>query len=516
MRRSAILVVALAAATLAAASASASAPAGWAEAVDARRDLGAAQTALALGETERSRALVARAEATLTAIAPTLPTPLRRDLLAALAQARAAAEGDARALADARATAWTTLLRAGLTGAVADAGRGDAAAARQWLLVREFRAPTRFTRAGTDATLAVSSLARGKARPQAAARSIRNDLLDTYEAKLRAALDDAVGASRRGFSARLAEEASLARGYAAIVGPSYRSQRGDAAAAELGRALDRLERAAALGATAPVETAVDDVERLLEGFRAAPLDPAEQARRAGQLDRFLRLVPIEYDRGVEGTRVTLAFEIQEAISFRDAVAAALADISPELLARDPAATRELTAIVAALGVTLDAAGAGRAAPAETVSERTDRALELIDGLFPTPGRRPPPAPTSTLSPPRSTGSQPPQRWGTGAAPSRRGWRRTGSSSSGPSSGCAESRPRCSAGSRVCSGTATAARRGSCSSSSARTQARSSRSPSPRSRPSSSRRRSASARAVRPRAVSRTAPSSSSAKGSRRS
>ena len=173
MRRSAILVVALAAATLAAAPASASAPEGWAEAVDARRDLGAAQTALALGETERSRELVARADTTLTAIAPSLPAPLRRELLAALAQARTAAGGDARALADARATAWTTLLRAGLTGAVADARNGDAAAARQWLLVREFRAPTRFTRAGTDATLAVAALARGKARPQAAARSIR-------------------------------------------------------------------------------------------------------------------------------------------------------------------------------------------------------------------------------------------------------------------------------------------------------------------------------------------------------
>ncbi len=191
-----------------------------------------------------------------------------------------------------------------------------------------------------------------------------------------------MGASRRGFSARLAEEAALARGYAAIVGPSYRSQRGDAAAAQLERALDRLEQAAAAGTTAPVQAAVDDVDRLLEGFRAAPLPPAEQARRAGQLDRFLRLVPIEYDRGVEGTRVTLAFEIQEAISFRNAVAVALADISPELLARDAAATRELTTIVDDLGRTLDAAGAGRATPAETVRARTDRALELVDDLYP--------------------------------------------------------------------------------------------------------------------------------------
>ena len=382
MLRPALLAAAFVVAALAASPAGATAPAGWAGAVDARRDLGAAQTALALGDAERSRDLVTRADVTLTAIAPLLPAAPRRDLLAALARARAAAGADAPELARARAGVWTTLLRAGLAGAVADARRGDAAAARQWLLVREFRAPTRFTRAGTDATLAVTALARGKAQPRAAARTIRADLLDTYEAKLRTALDDAAAASRRGFAARLAEEAALARGYATIVAASYGAQRGDAALGRLEHALDRLEAAAARSPSAPVEAAVADIERLLEGFRATPLAPAEQARRAGQLDRFLRLVPIEYDRGVEGTRVTLAFEIQEAISFRNAVAAALADISPELLARDPAATRELTAIVTGLGRTLDAAGAGRAAPAESVRARADRALELVDGLYP--------------------------------------------------------------------------------------------------------------------------------------
>ena len=382
MPRAALLVTAFAAGAVAVSSASANAPAGWAGAVDARRDLGAAQTALVLGDAERSRALVVRADSTLTAIAPQLPAPLRRDLLAALTRARAAAGGDARDLARARSAAWTTLLHAGLIGAVADARHGHAAAARQWLLVRDFRAPTRFTRAGTDATLAVSALAQGTTQPAAAARAIRTDLLDTYEAKLRAALDGAGAASRRGFAVRLAEEVALAHGYATIVEVSYRSQRGDAAVAQLESALERLETTAAGGSPAAFAAAADDVVRLLEGFRAAPLAAAEQARRAAQLDRFLRLVPIEYDRGVEGTRVTLAFEIQEAISFRNAVAAALADISPELLARDPAATRELTTSIAALGRTLDAAVAGRAESAEAVRGRTDRALELIDDLYP--------------------------------------------------------------------------------------------------------------------------------------
>ena len=375
-------MAALVAAMLAASPAGAAAPAGWAAAADARRDLGAAQTALALGEPARARELTANADTTLTAIAQLLPSPLRQDLLAAVEQARAAAGGDADGLARAGAAAWTTTLRAGVAGAVADARVGDADAARQWLLVREYRAPTRFTRAGTDATVAVSALAAGTTQPQAAARAIRADLLDTYEAKLRTSLENAVAASRRGFPARLAYEAALARGYAAIVLPSYRSQRGEAAAAQLERGLARLEQAAAGGTVASVQAAIAGVESRLEGFRAAPLQPAEQARRAGQLDRFLRLVPIEYDRGVEGTRVTLAFEIQEAISFRNGVAAALADIAPELLARDAAATRELTGIVDELGRTLAAAGAGRAAPAESVRASTDRALEIVGGLYP--------------------------------------------------------------------------------------------------------------------------------------
>jgi high-affinity iron transporter len=339
---------------------------GWSAALDARRDLGLAQAALMLGDRERALALVERAGRSLPAT--------EEDATGTLT--RAAMRGDDVAFASARARLWTALLDAGLLEAVADARRGNAAAARRWLLVREFRAPTRFTRAGTDATVALAALARGEVTPEAAARAVRADLLDTYEARLHATLQSARAASRRGFDVRLAEEVALARGYARILADSYRSQRGVTA-------YDRLEKALARLDGADVERAVRAVERQLEGFRAVPLSPAEQARRAGQLDRFLRLVPIEYDRGVEGSRVTLSFEIQEAISFRDEAAAALADIAPTLLRRDAKATRELTELLASLGDELDAAGGGRAvAPAERISRQTDRSLDLIDALYP--------------------------------------------------------------------------------------------------------------------------------------
>ena len=64
----------------------------------------------------------------------------------------------------------------------------------------------------------------------------------------------------------------------------------------------------------------------LLAFRAAPLAPAEQARRAGQLTRFFGLVPIEYGRGVAGGAVTVPIEIQEAITFRDGAATAFGDL----------------------------------------------------------------------------------------------------------------------------------------------------------------------------------------------
>ena len=360
MRRSAILVAALAAATLAAAPASASAPERWADAVGAQRDLGAAQTALALGETERSRALVARADTTLSAIAPLLPAPLRRELRAALAQARTAAGGDARALARARATAWTTpapcrpdrsrgrrrrtvtrpRLASGCSCASSAPPRASPAPGPT---PRSPSAPSRAARHGRKwrrgrfATICSTPTRPNCASPsptpsgppgaasRRGSRKRRHSRTDTRRSSSRATGASAAGRRQR-------TRARARRGWSGRRGSARRG---------VGRRLQSTTSSACSKASAPRRS-----------------HPAEQARRAGQLDRFLRLVPIEYDRGVEGTRVTLAFEIQEAISFRDAVAAALADISPELLARDPAATRELTAIVAALGVDPRRGGGG--------------------------------------------------------------------------------------------------------------------------------------------------------------
>ena len=107
----------------------------------------------------------------------------------------------------------------------------------------------------------------------------------------------------------------------------YRARHGAEAAKALTRSFERI--ADGVGSRKRPECEpLARVERALAGFRAAPLSDEELVRRAGQLERFLRLVPIEYGRGVKDGRVTLEFEIQEAVTFRDGAAAAFHDLQP--------------------------------------------------------------------------------------------------------------------------------------------------------------------------------------------
>ncbi len=109
------------------------------------------------------------------------------------------------------------------------AGRGDAATARRWLLLREYRTATRFTRPGAHATLALDQLARRKLSPTAARQAVAKDLLDAYQARLRELLSEARRGIKENLPARRAEAAAQAAGYFAILAPRYAEDRGAAA-----------------------------------------------------------------------------------------------------------------------------------------------------------------------------------------------------------------------------------------------------------------------------------------------
>ena len=334
MRRLRPIIAALVAtaATLAFADDAFSATEPWKAASDARSGLRAAGIEVLTGDERAAAAEVREARA---AYVDGLEEPHRRSRrqgrprrAAALDDAeQAARDGDVRALAAARgAFARCGPARLGRGDAVGHR-RGEAAVARRWLLLRDFRTATRFTRPGADATLAIERLGEGKIAPKAAHAAVVKDLLDGYQARMRELLDDANAAAERGFATRQAEAAAQAAGYWRILRERYVQDRGEAAAERMTTAVDALAIAAAERDQAHVEGALRRRHARARQLHRRAVHAPEAARRAQQLLRFLALVPVEYDRGVSGTKVTLDFEIQEAVAFRTGAAAAFTDLA---------------------------------------------------------------------------------------------------------------------------------------------------------------------------------------------
>ena len=309
-----------------------------------------AQIALASEPNEAQKALDAAHAAYLGDLAATLqvaaPAVNERILSGLAAAQQALTHKDAPAFAAARAQIWTAILAGSYTIVTNAIQQGDGRTAQSWLSLREFRTATRFARPGVDATLAVERLVAQTSTPADVLLTVRADLLDTYQARLNEILADLVAANDKQYAMRRAEHAALAEGYFAILAPAFAEQRGAEAAKKAEQAFAQL-RANALHnpVSAPALAAV---QTNLHNFRAAPLSTAEQTRRAGQLLRYLSLVPVEYGRGVVDGHVNRSLEIQEAITFRDGAAAAFADLQNLLDTRDPQRTLTIEKSLATL------------------------------------------------------------------------------------------------------------------------------------------------------------------------
>jgi high-affinity iron transporter len=305
---------------------------------------------------------------------------VRSALRAAAAGARAR---DEIALAAARGRLRAALLRGSYAVTTAAVGRGDSSTAARWLLLREFRKATRFTRPGVDATNAVRQLRRGRLSPKRAALAVKKDLLDAYQSRLLDEIEEAAAATGKGFRSRRAEAAAIAAGYFEILAGEYERQRGVAALDRARTAFERLERAGTDGGGAAFARALDSARGALDGFTTAPFTPAEQARRAQQLVRFLDLVPIEYDHGTDDGKVTIPFEIQEAIAFRDGTEAAFGDLETALVGRSRRKAAAVERAIERLERYVEDAGSGRRiASQDQVEAAHERAAGLLDELFP--------------------------------------------------------------------------------------------------------------------------------------
>lgn len=344
-----------------------------------------AQMALS-GDAAAARADVARAQAlyagtfaeTIAAASPRADARVRESLASA---AGAIETGNAILLADARAQVWTALLQGGYVVVENAITTNDSATAQTWLPLREFRRATRFSRAGADATRAVQDLTQNKITGGDALAAVRADVLDTYQARLKLALDETLSAEGKNYSSRRAENASLAAGYFEILAPAYKEQRGAELFAAAEKQFQTLRETARQNTS--VAAALSAIAPSLSSFRAAPLSPAEQARRAGQFHRFLGLVALEYGRGVTAGIVTLDFEIQEATTFRDGAEAAFSDLQSLLEQRDSAKAARIAALLNELQVTLEhAATRQQVATPESVQQTTDEVARLAGEISP--------------------------------------------------------------------------------------------------------------------------------------
>ncbi|MBJ7472157.1 MAG: FTR1 family protein, partial [Solirubrobacteraceae bacterium] len=365
--------------------ASAAEPRPWHDAEQVRAGLFEAQSALTLDDVAGAAAQARRARAlALSAFGQVATGEAGQTLRAGLSDAvDAAGAGDAEELAEARGTVQAALLQISARVTLAAVERGDAAAAKRWLLLRDFRTATRYSRPGVDATAAVRRLGAGEIQPSDATLLVTKDLLDGYQSRMRELADDAVASTRREFTAAAAEPAAQAAGYFEILAPRYTEDRGAQATERIRDDLQDFVDAATSGDAAAVAAGRKQLETDLEGFTAAPFTPQEQARRANQLTRFVALVPIEWQSGTSGTKVTAAFEIQEARAFMDGGLAAFADLYDPMRKQNAQATAAAKAGMARLDEIITSAREGGAVTEyDDVKALTDRTIEQINAAFP--------------------------------------------------------------------------------------------------------------------------------------
>jgi high-affinity iron transporter len=287
----------------------------------------------------------------------------------------------AAAFALARAQVWTTILDGSYVIVEQAVQNDQAEIAQAWLPVREYRTATRFSRPNADATLAIQNLAAETISAEDALQFLRADLFDTYQARLNEALHDLESADQNNFSVRRAELAGLASGYFQILAPAYEAQRGAASLDKVQRIFLKLQADSV--SEASIQPMLESLHTALEGFRAAPLSPAEQSRRAGQLLRYLSLVPVEYERGVSDGRVIKALEIQEAITFHEAAQAAFDDLQDLLTARDPQSTKQAAELIKTLNDQLSSTSTGgTVADANDVSATSEELVTLLKATMP--------------------------------------------------------------------------------------------------------------------------------------
>jgi high-affinity iron transporter len=355
----------------------------WQAASEVRSSLLRAQTALLGGDTTAGSQAIRDAQATFEAtLAPSITASdshiadaVRGHLQAA---AQAATANAPLLLAGARGLIWGKLLHGSQSVVLSALQADQLETAQAWIVLREFRPSTRFSRASAETTLILDQLQRGDVAVADAVRLVRDDLLDTTQARLNATLADIETAQHRELTMRQAELAGLATAYFDMLAATYAQDEGPAQAEAVRALFGRLVLAANQGAADDVDALRLQLQAALSGFRAVPLTPAEQARRAGQLLRYLPLIAVEYGRGVHQGQITNEIEIQEALTFLDGAQAAFADIQATLVSRDAQAAERIAGVLTDIRIQIR-----EVADVQALTHSVEQVITLVSSTAPT-------------------------------------------------------------------------------------------------------------------------------------
>ncbi len=228
-----------------------------------------------------------------------------------------------------RAKLWTSLLKQSNQKTLEALSQNDLPAFERWFALRDYRQASRFVRPQASGTEALEAFKNHEISKTVALERVRADLLDGYQARLNEVLQQLPQSQKQGYTVQVAELASLASGYFGILQSTYQVQRGPAQTKAATLAFSQLE-GQARNKNTDLTPALNQVSSVLQGFRAAPLSSEELSRRTGQLNRFLKLVAVEYTRGVDGQHVKKQLEVQEALTFGNGAISAYMDLQSTL------------------------------------------------------------------------------------------------------------------------------------------------------------------------------------------
>ena len=281
-------------------------------------------------------------------------------------------DSDLARQAFARGRVLGELAAAARLGAIAATRAEDPDHAVAWLALREYRRATRVTLVHSLASRAVEDLAAGSLGAEAAAAIVRDDLDDTYHARVGYAAGSALKAADRGLVIRAAESAGLIGSYLSMFGDDFVAKQGQGAWTALQGTSDALTEAALAADPDGVRAAATGLMRQWRGYQAVELPAEELARRADLMQLFLELVAIEYRDGVRNGRISIEAEYAEAVAFLEQAIHSASELSPRIAAVDEAEAARLEVLLEDLRTQVAELG-----PTREVVEKTAEARAIV-------------------------------------------------------------------------------------------------------------------------------------------